>query len=113
MVFIDSVKFGEIVIDGKTYYSDMFVAWSGKIEMIPKSQFFSVSDYQKLKTWKPDTIILGCGMENGLTVEEDFGRIAEKDNIDLFVERTPQAIRLFNSLVSARRKVVAIIHTTC
>lgn len=113
MVFIDSAKYGEIVIDGKTYFSDMLLAWDDTVEMIPKSQIFRTNDYQKLKERKPDTIVIGCGMEEGLMIEEGLKDIAEKDNIDFFVERTPQAIRLFNSFITAKRKVIAVIHTTC
>lgn len=113
MVFIDSVKYGEIVIDGRTYYSDMLLAWDGTVEMIAKSQFFSNQDYERLKAKKPDTIVIGCGLEGGLMVQENLFELAEKEKIDLFVERTHQAIRLFNSLITARRKVVAVIHTSC
>ncbi len=112
MVFIDSVKYGEMVIDGRTYYSDMQLFWDGKVEMVAKRQVFTLDDYMALRARKPDTIIIGCGMEGGLLVEKGLGERAEKDNIDLFVERTPQAIRLFNSLVAAKRKVIAVIHTT-
>lgn len=113
MIHIDSVKYGEIVIDGKTYFSDVQVSWDGTIEMVAKRQLFSAEDYDALKSKGPDTVIIGCGLESGLMVEEGLKELAEKDNIDLFVERSPQAIRLFNSLAAAKRKVIGVIHTTC
>jgi hypothetical protein len=113
MVFIDSVKFGEIVIDGKTYYSDVAVSWDGSVEMRAKKHIFSLDDFKTLKKKGPDTVIIGSGEAGAMAVEGDVREAAGKENIDFFVERSQQAIRLFNSLVAAKRKAIAVIHTTC
>jgi len=112
MVFIDDVSFGEVIVDGKTYYSDVIVYWNGAVEMMPKKHTFGKEDFDALAYHGPDTIIIGCAERGDVAVEDGAKMAAEKAHMDLFIERTPQATRLFNSLVSAKRKVIAVIHTT-
>jgi len=112
MVYIDGISFGEIVVDGKTYFSDVIVYWNGSVEMIPKKHLFERADFDALRYHDPDTIILGCAETGGVVVDGSARMAAEKEHIDLFIEHSPQAMRLFNSLVAAKRKVIAVFHTT-
>ena len=57
MVRIDWVKFGEITIDGKTYYSDMAVWWDGKKSMAAKSHEFDIMRLENLAAKKPEIIV--------------------------------------------------------
>ncbi len=71
MVKIDSTSFGEIVIDNKTYYSDMTVWWDGKTEYRDKSHVIDMSEFVKIMKRGPTTgvgsISLYLGGENILT----------------------------------------------
>ena len=59
MVVIDSAEFGELKIDGKIYYSDMIVWWTGEKEFRPKSKIFDMKEFRKMLEKKPEIIVVG------------------------------------------------------
>ncbi len=113
MVKIDSTSFGEIVIDNKTYYSDMIVWWDGKTEYRDKSHVIDMSEFVKIMKRKPDTIVIGTGQTGVLKLLPEVEQVAEDKKVKIFVEKSPKAIEIFNGFVCSGKKVVAVIHTTC
>lgn len=113
MVKIDSTSFGEIVIDKKTYYSDITVWWDGKIEYRDKSHVFDMSEFVRIMERKPDTIVIGIGQTGILKLLPEVKQVAEDKKVKIFVEQSPKAIEIFNGFVCSGKKVVAVIHTTC
>ncbi|MEM5812263.1 MAG: MTH938/NDUFAF3 family protein [Candidatus Aenigmatarchaeota archaeon] len=113
MVRIESVSFGEIRIDGKDYYSDVIVWWDGKVDFVTKSHRFGMSELVRLLKKNPDVIIVGTGMEGSVQIEEEAGQKLEDKGISFFPEKTPNAVEVFNSMVSDGRKAVALLHITC
>jgi hypothetical protein len=112
MVKITNVKFGEIEIDGKTYFSDMIVWWDGKIEYIPKTHEFEANEFLKIIKRKPEIIVIGRGMEGFYKIAEEVKQLTEDKGIEIFSEVSPKAAEMFNAFVAEKRKVVAVIHTT-
>ncbi|MCK4496953.1 MAG: hypothetical protein KAU24_02075 [Candidatus Aenigmarchaeota archaeon] len=113
MVNIDAVKFGELEIDGKIYYSDMTVWWDGKIEFRKKSHVFDMPEFKKVLKRKPDSIVIGTGLAGIVKVPDDVREIAKIKKIKIFVDTSSKAIDIFNGLAKIGKKAVAIIHTTC
>lgn len=113
MVKIDSTKFGEIVINRKTYYSDMIVWWDGKVEYRDKTHIFGMSEYLKLMKRKPEAIVIGIGQQGAIKIREEVVRAAEDEKIKLFIDQSPRAVDIFNGLILQKKRVVAVIHTTC
>lgn len=113
MVKIDSIKFGEIEIDGKTYYSDVVVWWTGDIEIVEKRHIIDVDDISKLLKKDPKIIIIGTGQGESVKLLPEVREVLENKGIKLYVETSPNAIEIFNSFVVTKKKVVAFIHTTC
>lgn len=112
MVKIDSVKFGEITIDGKIYYSDMVVWWDGKIEYREKSHIFGLDKFVSLLKKDPEIIVAGTGISGVVKVTQEVRDEVELKRIKLIVEPSKDASEIFNDLVSGGKKVVAVIHTT-
>jgi hypothetical protein len=112
MVCIDSIKFGEIRIDGKDYYSDVVVWWDGKIELVVKKHQFGMSELLNLLKKKPEVVVLGTGVESCVEILEEVQQEMENRGIMLFVENSRNAIEIFNGLVSEGKKAVAFIHAT-
>jgi len=112
MVQIDSVSFGEVKIDGKVYYSDVIVWWDGKIEMIPKSHQFGMSELVRLLKKNPDAIVLGTGLEEAVQILEEVEHKVEDDGIRFFPEKSQNAVEVFNGLVSQEKKAVLQMHCT-
>ena len=113
MVKINSMKFGEIMIDNKTYYSDMIVWWDGRVEYREKSHIFGVNELSKIASKNIEMVVVGTGTEGILKIEEDVESVAEEMNIQVFVDTSPKAIEMFNAFQNEGKKVVAVIHATC
>ena len=112
MVLIDSVKFGEIRIGGKDYYSDVVVWWDGKIEMVVKSHQFGMSELLNLLKKKPQVVVLGTGVEGCVEVLEEVQMEMENRGLMLLVENTTNALEVFNAFVNEGKKAVAFMHVT-
>jgi hypothetical protein len=113
MVRIDSTKFGEIVIDGKTYFSDMYVYWDGKKEVRGKEHVFGINELIKVMQRHVEAVVIGTGQEGIVKIAEEVKIKAEDKKIKIFVDKSPKAVDIFNGLVKDGKKAVAVIHTTC
>jgi len=113
MVNIDAVKFGELKIDGKIYYSDMIVWWDGKMEFRKKSHVFDMAEFKRVLRRKPKAIVIGTGIAGIVKVPEDVRKTSKRKKIKLFIDISGNAIDIFNGLAKTGKKAVAIIHTTC
>jgi hypothetical protein len=110
MIKIESVDFGEIKIDGKTYYSDLIIWWDGKIEFKEKFHIFDHNLFFEIAKRVPEIIVIGDGVMDKVKIDEDVWDLAERKNIELFVERSKKAAEMFNGFISDKRKAVIIIH---
>jgi hypothetical protein len=113
MVEINSVKFGEIRVSGKDYYSDVFVFWDGKVELKAKSHIICMDDMDFITKKKPDALVIGTGMQGVVKILPEVKEVLENRKIKLFMDETPNAIDIFNGLKSRGKKVVGIFHVTC
>ncbi|RLJ07554.1 MAG: hypothetical protein DRP12_02020 [Candidatus Aenigmatarchaeota archaeon] len=113
MVRIDSTTFGEIKIDGKVYYSDVIVWWDGRVEYREKSHVFAVDEYAKIAKEKPDCIVVGTGQAGVVRLEPQVLDLAREQGIEIFTEKSPKAIEIFNAFVKEGKRAVAVIHVTC
>lgn len=113
MVMIDSTSFGEISVDGKTYYSDMVVWWDGKVDYRQKSHEIGIEEMASLLRRRPDTIVIGTGQQGVVRLLPKAEELATQANVEIFQETSPKAVTIFNGLIAQKRKAVAVIHTTC
>ncbi len=112
MVRINDVRFEEIDIDKRTYYSDMIVWWDGKLEFKEKFHIFDHNDLAKLMIRNPEIIIVGTGVIDEVKVTDTAKEIAEQKKIELLIEKPKEAADIFNGFVADKRRVVAVIHTS-
>ena len=113
MVNIEFVKFGEVMVDGKVYYSDMIVWWDGEIEFLPKDHMLDMKVFARLLRKNPDMVVVGKGQVGMVVVSDDVKHKAKDRGIKIFEETSAKAADIFNGMVSTGKKVVAFIHTTC
>jgi len=113
MVEINSVKFGEITIDRKVYYSDMTVWWDGKIEYREKSHEFGMDEFLRLLERGPEIIVIGTGIEGIVKVPEEVEQAAKDKGVEIFRDTSPKAAEMFNGFIADKRKAVAVLHSTC
>ena len=113
MVSIEFVKFGEIMVDGKVYYSDMVVWWDGEKEFVTKSHILDMKIFSRLLRKNPDMIVVGTGQQGCVSVSDDVREVAREKGIKIFEETSAKAADIFNGMVATGKNVVAFIHTTC
>jgi len=112
-VEINSTRFGEVDINGKTYYSDMIVWWDGKIEFLSKRHIFNNKEISRLLKRRPEAIIIGTGQKGGIVkVTDGAQKLAKAKGVKLFIDQSPDAIDIFNGLIADNKKAVAVIHVT-
>lgn len=111
---IESYAFGQIVIDGKRYTSDVII-YSDRIDSHwwrKEGHFLQAADLNGVIQAKPEVLIVGTG-EGGLmkVAPETRERFANL-GVELIVEPTGDAVRTYNRLARTR-KVIAALHLTC
>lgn len=109
---IDSISFGEITIKGKTYYSDVVVTSEDRVSLLEKTHIISPSLVRKILEKRPDSIVVGVGLEGTVHIHPAVKAALKKKNIRLFVDNTENAVEIFNALQGQRKKVAGIMHIT-
>ena len=111
---IDSYRSGEITIEGKRYNSDLIIFphhlksdwWrKGGHKVCPE-------DIEEVVEEKPDILVVGTGVEEGMKVLPETKRYLEEQGIELITQATGKACQTYNQLCSSR-KVVGAFHLTC
>ena len=76
MVKIDALKFGEITVDGKTYYSDVVITQAGKVQLIEKTHQFGVGHLEMVLGGKAPIVVIGTGLRGMVKVLQKSSRYA-------------------------------------
>ena len=115
MVLINSTEFGSIIIDHKTYDTDVIVSWDGKIKEATTvvRHLFGKKELDEILKKKPELIIIGTGDSGFLKVSDEIKKVCSQKRIELIELISKNAIAKFNENASRNKKVVAFIHVTC
>ena len=111
---IDAFSFGTITINGRSYTTDVIVFpdriqedWKREEEHRPQ-----ISEFAEIVKAEPDVLIIGTGYGGVLSVADQVRNYLTSKGIEVRVEKTKDAIELFNTL-QGTEKVVAALHITC
>ena len=111
---IDGYVFGRIIIDRKTYTTDVIVypdrvdsSWWRK-----EGHYLNKEDLPGIVEAKPDVLVIGTGNMGVMQVPESTIKYFEKHGIEVRVAKTGKAVEIFNSR-PAGKKVIAAFHLTC
>lgn len=111
---IESYSFGKMVYDGRTYTSDLiifpdrvFANW-WRLE----GHHVHMEDLKEVLEEKPDVLVIGTGKMGVMKVPEGLIEELKQKDIELVVEKTGEAVRIFNS-ADRTKKVVGAFHLTC
>jgi len=111
---IDSYSFGQIVVEGTTYTSDLII-YPGRVEANwwrNKGHLLQPEDLQGVIEYKPQTIVVGTGAYGLMRVAPQTRDSIETLGIKLVCEPTEEACRIYKEISSSDR-VVACLHLTC
>lgn len=111
---IDHYSFGKIVINTRTYTSDVIVypdrvdaSWWRK-----EGHYLQKPDLNDIVDARPDILIVGTGSYGVMKVPEDTIKFIESQGIEIHIEKTGNAVALFNRQ-SEDKKVIGAFHLTC
>ena len=112
-MLIDSYSFGRIVIDGKTYTSDLII-FPGRV-LSPwwrkEGHLLQMEDLEEVLREGPDVLIVGRGYSGVMKVPQGLIDELARLGIDVIAERTTEAVKIFNEYKG--KGVVAALHLTC
>ena len=111
---IDSYEFGRIVIDGRTYTSDVIIfpnrvkeGWWRK-----EGHRLHVEDIEEAVKEKPDVLVVGTGHSGLVDIPKETADYIKSKGIELIAENTAKATEIYNRLSKSKR-VIAALHLTC
>jgi len=111
---IEHYSWGKIIIDGKTYTSDVIIypdhvdaSWWRK-----EGHNLHVEDVKEVIAAEPESVIIGTGALGVMKVPKETIAHLESKGIHVHVERTGKAVELFHTL-QKDKKVIAALHLTC
>jgi hypothetical protein len=111
---IDDYSFGRMVIDGKTYTSDVII-YPGKVDASwwrKEGHYLQSEDLADVIAAGPDTVIIGTGNAGVMTVPRQTVAFLESKGIRVFVGKTGKAVQIFNDRQGSG-KIVGAFHLTC
>ena len=111
---IDSYHFGQIVINGRKYSSDVII-FPDRVQggwYRSKGHQLSLEDITEVLAESPEVLIVGTGASGLVRVPPEVQPEIEARDIKLIVEPTSEACNTYNQL-SRLQKVVAALHLTC
>jgi hypothetical protein len=111
---IESYQFGEIVIDGQRYSSDVIV-YPDRIDSQwwrKEGHSLEPADVWEILQAPPEVLVIGQGNPGRMDVPAVTWRKLEEAGIEVIVEPTTRACDTYNRL-RLKRRVVAALHLTC
>lgn len=111
---VDSYEFGAIVIDGRTYRTDLLI-WPGQIKSDwwrSESHLLQVADVFEALAAGPQVLVVGTGAYGRLAVAPELAAHLKEQGIELVAQPTAAACRTINEL-AAKRRLAAALHLTC
>lgn len=111
---IENYSFGQILIDGKKYNSDLIIfddhiydSWWRR-----EGHNLHIDDIQEIINEKPEIIIIGTGFSGLMKVSADLIKYLESIGIEVIVKKTKDSCDEYNTLYK-KKKVIAAFHLTC
>lgn len=111
---INSYKFGQIVIDGQSYTSDVIILPERVIAGWWRIEGHSLhtEDLQAVFEVAPEVLVIGQGAVSRMKVPESTRQALKAVGIEVIAQPTQEAIEAYNSL-RQQRTVAAALHLTC
>ena len=112
---IDSYKFGQIVVDGRTYRRDLII-FPGQVQADwwrVQGHQLAVADLETVLAQPPEVLVVGTGTFGRVKVLTETEQALAEQGVELVARPTKAACKHYNELAAAGRHVVAALHLTC
>jgi len=111
---IESYNFGQIVIKGERYTSDVIIfpdrvkdGWWRK-----EGHRLCIEDIQEILKEKPKVLVVGTGYAGLMKIPQETRERLKSEGIQLIAENTREACKTYNRLSKSER-IIAALHLTC
>jgi hypothetical protein len=111
---IEHYSFGKIIIDGKTYTSDVII-YPEKVDSSwwrKQGHSLHIDDLMNVIADKPELLIVGTGNSGVMVVPQETVSYLKLKGIEVNIARTDEAVKLFNRFQKEKRTIAAL-HLTC
>ena len=111
---IEDYKFGEMIINGKKYTSDLLI-FESEIKSNwwrKQGHYLHLQDLNWLLNKNPKVIIIGTGNSGVMKVPENLIEKLKKKGIEIIAGKTQKAVEIFNKRRN-EAKIAAGFHLTC
>lgn len=111
---IDSYHFGQIVINGQKYTSDVII-FPDTVQddwWRDDSHELALEDITAIMNENPEILLVGTGASGMMRVLPEVKQAVTAHHIQLIVQPTSEACDIYNEL-SLTQRVVAALHLTC
>jgi hypothetical protein len=114
-VWISSIKFGSITIDGRVYENDVILTWDGKVKAAETEtrHLIGTKELSQLILERPEIIVIGTGQTSLVRISPEVVKLADEKKLKIIEKPTPAAVKEFSELAHLGKKVVAYLHLTC
>jgi hypothetical protein len=112
---IESTAFGEMVIDGRTYRSDLFIYPDGRVAdgwRRKSGHDLVMDDLAELIASKPELIVCGTGVNGRMRPDNSLPAALKTMGIIFISAKNDEAASIYNGHIRAGR-VGACFHLTC
>lgn len=111
---VEHYSFGKIIIDGKSYTSDVII-YPEKVDSSwwrKHGHSLHIDDLKNVIAEKPKLLIVGTGNSDMMVVPEETVSYLKSRGIEVNIARTDEAVKLFNR-VQKEKRTIAALHLTC
>jgi hypothetical protein len=111
---ITHYSFGKIVIDGRTYTSDVII-YPGRVDdkwWRREGHRLQPQDLSGVIEAEPEVVIIGTGHLGVMKVSAETSAHLRSKGIEVHIARTGQAVKIFDKL-QAKKRTIACLHLTC
>lgn len=111
---IEGYRFGQVVIDGRTYSSDVIIYHDHIDDGWWRQEGHAVcaDDLPEVLADPPEVLVVGRGAPGLMRVRPELRQQLEQAGVELIEQPTEQACETYNRLAGERR-VIAALHLTC
>ena len=113
-MLIDNYSFGNITVNGANYSKDVIIFpdrvfspwWRGEGHLL------HVDDMVEIVKSGILDLVIGTGYYGTMKVSSEVLEFLTKNGITATIEKTPQAVEVYNTIKS-KRAAIAALHLTC
>lgn len=112
---IEFYDFGEIMIDGRTYHTDVII-YPDKVKpdwWRKEGHYLQPFDIMPEIAAKPDHLVIGTGFNGVMRVAPETEKRLQEFGIAYTIESSRFAVKTFNRMLEQNIQVIAAIHLTC